>query len=352
MARDIGRSMNSRIMGRARSKIPDHRKGACLARGLTLGNRCKAMQSSDTPLPASTAPLGRRWAWILPLLILLSGLLIPELASAQFLQRGLTYGDGSTFVVRVPLINGVRGIFVVSLPQEEPIQTFDLSELPDQAESLFLNVKEDGSFGSVTLPNGGQFTINGAVTLHLGSSTRIAIDGYYASIVSEKKEKEPSVIGFRGIEELFRFSGEQALLVEANRAFENDKRLAGMIRPYVVRGSELTIEGKRVSGQGIGITLDYVSKNRCFAQGARFVPRAAVEKVFLEKDPDKRRDSLKATIRENKLSNPLDDAVTIGASDKEIIAYAYAEGTFRIIRWLPTSAGEAALCSVAPLSLQ
>lgn len=292
-------------------------------------------------------------SWLSPILVALFVLLVhPAPVRAQFLQRGLTYGDGVTFVVRVPLINGVRGIFVVSLPAEESIQTFDLSVLPDQSQSIFLNVKEDGTFGSVTLPNGGQFALNGAVTFSLGTSTRIAIDGYYVSIVSERKEREPSVIGFRGIEELFRFSGEQALLVEANRAFDNDKRLAGMIRPYVVQGSELTIDGKRVSGAAIGITLDYLSKNRCFAQGARFVSRPAVERVFLEKEPEKRRESLRTIIRESRLPNPLDDAVTIGANDKEIIAFAYTEGIFRIVRSLPTPPGEPPLCSVAPLSLQ
>lgn len=273
-------------------------------------------------------------------------------ASAQFLQRGLTYGDGLTFIVRVPLINGVRGIFVVRLPEEEPVQTFDLERLPDQANSVFLNVKDDGSFGSVTLPNGGQYAIEGAVTLQLGDGTRVAVDGVYASIVSERKDHEPAVMGFRGIEELFRFTGEQALLVEANRIFESDKRLAQMIKPYTVNGSELAVSGRRVTGQTIGVALDYSAKNRCFNEGARYVARGALEKVFAEKDLEKRNELLKTAVDAGKVSNPLDDAVTVGADDKEIIAYAYSEGAFRVIRNLPTVAGEPPLCSVAPLTLQ
>lgn len=237
--------------------------------------------------------------------------------------------DGRTKVV-VSTRPNAQGLFVMIGPAVTP-QEFNIETFPAEG-SKHVFIKFDGEAQppvySEAIINKKSYKISGNVTIGIGPHTIVSIDNNnpYLTVSTEATSQleQPAVIGFSGLNEVVREKGNPAMLLAANQL---DPDVARVIRPYIVEGDELLLNGKPVTTPTIGTFIK--PENECLNPGFFVLSAAQTQKIRSTKSQDQRLKLIETFLLENKKSDPLRDYLVLKADKKSAILLNIREKNIR-----------------------
>lgn len=264
--------------------------------------------------------------------------------------------DGRTKVV-IGTKNSARGIFVFYARQPIAAQEFNIETLPpDAGTHVFIRFDDDAQPPVYSEVWAGEkhYRVTGNLTLLLGEGTTVSIDNNnpYLSIVTEGRSatetptESPAILGFAGLNEVVRASGNAAMVLAANQL---DAKISLMMRPYVVRDQELTFNGRPVSTPTIGTFVR--ANSECLNTGTLILTGAQLAKVQAAKSEDARVKILEAIFKANRAKPPLKGQLILRADPTSVILLDVREKNVREMRTLTAQAGKRKICVISDLTV-
>jgi hypothetical protein len=248
----------------------------------------------------------------------------------QTMASGVYQSDDGRTKVIVSTEEKVRGLFVMIGPAVAP-QEFNIETFPvDGSKHVFIKFDDEAQppVYSEAIINKKSYKISGNVTIGIGPHTIVGIDNNnpYLTVSTEATSQleQPAVIGFSGLNEVVREKGNPAMLLAANQL---DPEVARIIRPYIVEGDELTLNGKSVTTPTIGTFVK--PENECLNPGFFVLSAAQTQKIRSTKAQDQRLKLIETFLLENKKSDPLHDYLVLKADKKSAILLNIREKNIR-----------------------
>ncbi len=254
-------------------------------------------------------------------------------ARAQFIQTMASgvyqNSDGRTKVV-LSTKPGARGIFVMVGPAVPP-QEFNIESFPaDGSTHAFIRFDENAQppvYSEVVINKKG-YKIIGNLTIGIGPHTIISIDNNnpYLTVSTEATSQleQPAILGFSGLNEVIREKGNVALLLAANQL---DQGVARIIRPYLVEGGELKLNGKPVSTPTIGTFIR--PDNVCLDPSFVVLSAQQTAEIRDTKSHEQRIKKIEAFLKDNRKNDPLKDYLVLKADKKTVILLNVKEKNIR-----------------------
>lgn len=250
--------------------------------------------------------------------------------------------DGDVKVVAVQGSAAVEGVFVRSGPPVD-IQTFSPAELTDE-ENHTAFFRYDSTTNRYTEIISGSTTIKivGNFTLDLGNA-RVAIDNAnpYMTIA-----KGNGVLGLVATSVVI--NNDKAALLQANQF----SAYSDIIVPYSLNKGSLTLKGKPVTSNVVGLTLDK-PKHRCLKDAKPiYILRSALAEVQKIKEKGVRVATLNRIVKKNEAADLLKNVILIRipADTKEPIIGINYQGAVQKISLLNTKSTEKTVCLIEDLS--
>jgi hypothetical protein len=250
-----------------------------------------------------------------------------------FLPKGYTeiYGTGpgifqsSSLREKFIVSREVEGIFIVFM-QPTDFQLFDPSKIDENALHVFFKYDSAESRFSKVVWGEHSLPINGDFTLKIGTMD-VALANNYKSpylTISIKDEKDPAIIGFKGLDLIVNQSSMEAIaLLEANSFGESR---ANFINPYKFTKNGIYLRGRELDVGFLGVGADESNLNPCLKDGTIFIHNEVLIKIQRMKRKSERLDALRSLAATNILMNLIDDLLFLRQTKSKIIALDYRTG--------------------------
>lgn len=227
--------------------------------------------------------------------------------------------DGQTKVV-LSTKPGAQGLFVLVGPATAP-QEFNIEAFPAKdTKHIFIRFNGDAQppvYSEIVI-NKKSYKISGNVTIGIGPHTSVSIDNNnpYLTIVTESTSKleNPAILGFLGLNEVVREKGSLATLLAANQL---NAEISRVIRPYLIEGDMLLLNGKPVSTPFIGTFVK--PENNCLYPGYVIFSAAQTAKIRSTKVQEQRLKLIEQFLVDNKKSSPFKDYLVLKADKSSAI---------------------------------
>jgi hypothetical protein len=285
----------------------------------------------------------------------LGATIAPRLARADFLLTMASgvyqHDEGKTKIV-VSSKDGAQGLFIMEGSEISP-QEFDLATTPSEGVShIFVRFEETSSgpmYSEIMLGNR-SYKISGNLTVQLSAHTVISIDNNnpYVSIVTEGSDpaRSLSIVGFFGLTEVVRGSGNAALLLAANQL---DPAVARIIKPYLVTEGQLVINNKPVTTPTIGT---YVKPNSdCLSPQTTVLSSSQVSQLRGAKGEAERVSLFERFVAENKKLSPLKNHLILKADPKNVILLDVKGQNVRQMSMISDSVAAKKVCVISDLTV-
>jgi hypothetical protein len=210
------------------------------------------------------------------------------------------------------------------------------------------------------------FRIRGGFSLHSdlgGQRLRVTVDNNnpYLSVVYEPLEntgvspspedgsavslKEPSIVGFRGIQTVVNKSGlRYVALLEANQF----NQFKGLIEPYGLHSGVLTLKGKEYSGSSIGVELE-PQKNLCLTKGSSLIYQTQLSAIKGSSNREAALKELEGLLKASPSKDPFKGVLLLRINPTEILGLDYNKERVITVRPLPKAKQSICLVEEIPL---
>lgn len=288
-------------------------------------------------------------------LIAIFSTFIPCHSKADFLQTMATgvYQNVTGHVkVVVSSQPGAAGLFVMVGPPINP-QEFNLEATPPTGYThVFIRFSEDltpPGYSSVEV-KGKSYKISGNLTLNLSGLATINIDNNnpYLTVVTEgvAAHGKPDILGFSGITEVIRGSGNTAAILAANQL---DVEVAQVIRPYEVKGDELLLNGKKIVAPAVGTFIRPDSE--CLKPTSVILTNVQVMQVQSAKSEDQRLKILSAALKESQRSSPLKGHLVLKSEKNSVILLSVTDKNIKEMHPIKSASLKKPVCVISDITL-
>jgi hypothetical protein len=291
----------------------------------------------------------------LALLLVVVALIPLRLGEAQFIQTTSSgvyqTPDGKVKVV-LGSNDGAQGIFVSYFQQGIPPQEFNAEKLPTEGAShAFIRFDPSAEYGFSELVIGEKiYKAVGNFNLAIGDEglVKVNVDNTnpYLSITYRSSEKPgDSLIGFYGLTEVVKGSGNLVAIVTANQL---NKDMAKIIKPYTVKENSLWLDDKKVETPAIGLFVkrDHV----CLKDSTSLLTLAQLKKIQAAKQEVQQAQLLEGFLKENKTAKPTHNKLVLRADpDSPMILLDMSQNVYDL-RQIKNSFSRNLVCVLSPLS--
>jgi hypothetical protein len=303
-------------------------------------------RSMNRPLPTFLA---------LAILLLFGALSAATTTQAEFLLTMASgvyqHTDGKTKIV-VSSKEGAEGLFIMEGSEIAP-QEFNLASTPSEGVNhIFVRFQETeaGPIYSEIVVGTRSYAVTGNLTIRLSPRTSISIDNTnpYLSVVTEGTDpaKTLSIVGFFGLTEVLRGSGNAAILLAANQL---DPAVSLVIKPYVLVGGALMINDKPVTTPTIGT---YIKPNsECLNPETTILSARQITELRQVKDEATRVKLFERFVSENKKHSPLKGHLILKADPKSVILLDAEGQNVRQMSRISDSVSSRRVCAISDLAL-
>jgi len=259
--------------------------------------------------------------------------------------------DGKTKVV-VSSKPGAEGIFVMEGAPVSP-QEFNLASTPSEGSShLFVRFQQTDSgprYSEVLIGNR-RYVVAGNLTIRLSERTSVSIDNNnpYISVVTQggNATQSLSIVGFFGLTEVVRGTGNSAVLLAANQL---DPSVSLVIKPYVLTNGALTINDNAVTTPTIGT---YVKPdNVCLHADTTILSGTQLTQLRAEKAEAARVQIFERFVVDNKKRSPLKDHLILKADPAGVILLDVKGQNVRQMATISGSISNRKVCAISDLAL-
>jgi hypothetical protein len=247
---------------------------------------------------------------------------------------------------------GATGLFVMVGPSINP-QEFNLETTkPAGFTHVFIRFSEDLSppgYSAVEI-KGRNYKISGNLTLNLAGLATINIDNNnpYLTVVTEgaAAQGKPDILGFSGITEVIRGSGNTAAILAANQL---DVEVAQVIRPYEVKGDELLLNGKQIVTPAVGTFIRPDSD--CLKPTSVILTNVQVMQVQGAKTEDERLKILSAALKESQRSSPLKGHLVLKSEKNSVILLSVTDKNIKEMHPIKSGSLKKTVCVISDITL-
>lgn len=223
----------------------------------------------------------------LVLITLVSVVILTHQAVAEFIQTkpGMYQSTDGLAVAIISRDENAQGIFFFRSTESIPIQAFDAESLPTEGVShVFVGFDAAGEHPYSSIRIGKTiYKVLGNLTIWLDEKgeSRIDIDNsnpYLTLIHSGKDSKKESLIGFYGITEVVRGSGELSAVLAANQL---NPSIAKVIKPYSLGQNSLMFDNRPLRRPTVGLTIE--RHHTCHSPKTLFISDFQLKEVRQQK---------------------------------------------------------------------
>jgi hypothetical protein len=250
---------------------------------------------------------------VLALFVYLSQMTIAaEIASGQILQTGSSgvyqSSDGRLKVI-LSHRDGAQGIFVAYFKEGIPAQEFNPEKAPASgATHIFVRFNpmaehqySDVLVGEKSYKVAGNLNIwlteNGSVSVNVDNS-----NPYLTVTLRETDGRNDALVGFYGMTEVVKGSGNLAAILTANQL---SPEIAKIVKPYVVASNGLRLNGRDVEAPAIGIFVKQEHDCLKHDQQVALLTLKQLKSIQASKPESQQAKLLESYLKENQTKSPL-----------------------------------------------
>jgi hypothetical protein len=261
--------------------------------------------------------------------------------------------DGKTKVI-LSNAEGAQGIFVTHLKDGVPPQEFNPEKIPAK-DSGHVFIKFDptsqNQYSEVTISDR-TYKVAGNLNLWLtpdgGVSVNIDNTNPYITITKrEASGKSDSLIGFYGMTEVVKGTGNLAAILSANQLSPD---IAKIVKPYLIGQSGLTLNGKEVATATIGIFVN--RDHECTTSNAKVsvLTLAQLQSIQKAKVESQQAQLLEKFMRENRVKSPTQGYLVLRAdrSGPMILLNVASKDIFDM-RQIKNTFSDRRICVLSPI---
>jgi len=261
--------------------------------------------------------------------------------------------DGKTKVI-LSNAEGAQGIFVTHLKDGVPPQEFNPEKIPAK-DSNHVFIKFDptsqNQYSEVTISDR-TYKVAGNLNLWLtpdgGVSVNIDNTNPYITITKrEASGKSDSLIGFYGMTEVVKGTGNLAAILSANQLSPD---IAKIVKPYLIGQSGLTLNGKEVATPTIGIFVN--RDHECTTSNAKVsvLTLAQLQSIQKAKVESQQAQLLEKFMRENRVKSPTQGYLVLRAdrSGPMILLNVASKDIFDM-RQIKNTFSDRKICVLSPI---
>jgi hypothetical protein len=287
------------------------------------------------------------------LISIVASLSAVRVANADFIltrASGVYQHTNGTTKIILGTKSDAQGLFIVDGPSVSP-QEFNLETMSAEG-SRHVFIKFDAQAQPPTyseiIINDKHYKISGNLTLGIGQKTIVSVDNNnpYLTIVIDGSTpgEAPSILGFSGINEIVKGTGDLALILAANQL---NPEVAKVIRPYLVDNDELMLNGKPVTTPLIGTFIK--PESECLKPNSVILLRSEVDKLKETKTEDERIKLLDQFIKESKKGSRLQEYLVLKTDAKQVILLDIKEKNVREMRAMVPMATKQRICVISDI---
>jgi hypothetical protein len=281
-----------------------------------------------------------------------SPLVRPARAILQTGSQGVYQTADGHLKIIVSSQEGSQGLFIVYMQEGVAPQEFDAEKIsPDGVSHMFLRFDPSSEHPySEVIVGGKGYKVGGNFTLTVGEKNRLFIDAdntssYLTITYRSDESKEESMIGFYGITEVIKGSGNFTLL----RANQLDAALQKVIKPYKLDDGKLLIGKKAISTQRIGT---YVKREHpCLNAGIPTLTREQLQQIQAAKGGESEQARLLSSLlAKNGKEPPTRGMIAIKTNKSEpmILLDVLKTHEKNVMELKPIKSGTRTLCVLSP----
>ena len=269
-----------------------------------------------------------RLGTIIIIITLFSLVKVSSNARAEFIQTkpGMYQSTDGIAVAIISRDENAQGIFFFRSVESIPIQEFDAETLPTENVShVFVSFDAAGEHPYSTIEIGKtKYKVQGNLTIWLDDTgkSRIDIDNsnpYLTLIHSENASLEESLVGFYGITEVVRGSGELSAVLAANQL---NPSIAKVIKPYSLGQNSLMFGNRPHRRTNVGLTIE--RNHTCHSRKTLYISDDQLKKVRQQKTTAEKAALLNNILEANNKTFPLKSHIILrafnGKEDNQVIA--------------------------------
>jgi hypothetical protein len=202
---------------------------------------------------------------------------------------------------------GQQGIFFFLADEPIGIQEYNPAKLSlDSGKHVFIqfNPSLDSPYHAIRIGQN-SYNVNGNLTLWLdrAGDTRIDIDNsnpYLTLIHSDPTDKTETIVGFYGITEVIRGTGEMSAILAANQL---NRKLSHVIKPYTLGDTALLLNNRPVRRTAVGMSIE--RNHTCLSPNTLLITDEQLKTVRRERDSNRKAKLLNDTLQANLQNSPL-----------------------------------------------
>ncbi|RMG43621.1 MAG: hypothetical protein D6719_03535 [Candidatus Dadabacteria bacterium] len=256
---------------------------------------------------------------------------------------------------RIIVSRRVPGIFIAS-GSKFSIQLFNPQKLDLKSTShIFVGYNPRARHYDYLQSGSNRYHLNGSLVI-LFDNLRITIDNNnpYLSVVIDTHTagEAPAIIGFHGLNEVIRSSGEEDVaLLEANQF----KEFREIIKPYLLKDGRLYLDNQSVEkGSSVGLTIEAV-QSICTKRPGRtvtYIKNDDLQKIRKISGSDRRRYAISRLLSESKHFNPLADTLLLKSDKRQMILLDYKNSAVMLVKPLNPKKTDNPVCIVQKILLK
>lgn len=249
-------------------------------------------------------------------------------ARAEFIQTkpGMYQSTDGQVVAVISRDEQAQGIFFFRSTEPIPIQAFDPERLsPENVAHVFVGFEatEERPYSTIRIGNT-SYKVLGNLTIWLDDAGRSRIDvdnsnPYLTLIHSSSAPAEESLLGFYGITEVVRGSGELSAVLAANQL---NASIAKVIKPYTLGQSALMFGNRPLRRPHVGLAIE--RNHTCLSQTSLFISDIQLKKVRQQRSVSEKASLLNKMLEANQKRFPLNGYLTLRSindkANSEVIA--------------------------------
>lgn len=276
-------------------------------------------------------------------------------ARADFIQTssGGVYqsSDGRTKVI-VGNNDGAQGIFVLYLKNPIAPQEFNAERIPTtDAAHLFVRFDPSAQLGYSEIVVGARaHKVVGNLTILLNEQGTVAVNidntNPYLSITSKgANNTEDSILGFYGLTEVVKGTGNVASILTANQL---NASMAKVIKPYLIKDDGLFLGDKPVATPNLGVFIKH--EHECLLPTTSVITLAQLSSVQKTKPESQQGTLLEKYLKENQRVVPTKGHLVLRADQKApVIMLNIRDKNILDLRAIKNSVSSKKVCVLSPV---
>ena len=280
----------------------------------------------------------------------------PQTPQAEFIQTASSgvyqSADGKTKVI-LGNDDGAQGIFVVQLDTPIPPQEFNPATIP-LANSAHVFIRFDPSAEnsySQAVIGKNTFKLVGNLTLALGQRGAVSVNidntnPYLTVTVRGTGKQEDSLLGFYGITPVVQGVGTVATILTANQL---NPDTAKVIKPYVIEGEVVSINGHPVQAPSLGIFVK--REHQCLKSSTAILTLPQLRGIQAAKGEKAQAQLLEEALKTNSKVPPIKGHLILRADPSSpVIMLNIAEKNVLDLRLIRNSFSAKKICVLSPIN--